>query len=56
MTERETLEADVLIVGAGPAGLATALHLGKLYTEAQCRKSMPAFVQARDCRPTTFIY
>jgi electron-transferring-flavoprotein dehydrogenase len=29
-TERETLEADVLIVGAGPAGLACALHLANL--------------------------
>src|ERR1700677_2674900 len=29
-TEREKLEADVLIVGAGPAGLACALHLTKL--------------------------
>src|SRR5690348_1672031 len=28
--ERETLEADVLIVGAGPAGLACALHLSGL--------------------------
>lgn len=28
--ERETLEADVLIVGAGPAGLACALHLSCL--------------------------
>jgi electron-transferring-flavoprotein dehydrogenase len=30
MTEREKLEADVLIVGAGPAGLACALHLANL--------------------------
>jgi len=30
MPEREKLDADVLIVGAGPAGLACALHLAKL--------------------------
>src|SRR5260370_40399722 len=28
--KREQLEADVLIVGAGPAGLACALHLANL--------------------------
>ncbi|PYU48396.1 MAG: electron transfer flavoprotein-ubiquinone oxidoreductase, partial [Acidobacteria bacterium] len=28
--QRELLEADVLIVGAGPAGLACALHLANL--------------------------
>src|SRR5271156_3124573 len=35
--EREKLEADVLIIGAGPAGLACALHLANLieqHTEA----------------------
>src|SRR5262245_4027843 len=30
MSERETLEMDVLLVGAGPASLACALHLTKL--------------------------
>ena len=28
--QREQLETDVLIVGAGPAGLACALHLANL--------------------------
>src|ERR1700693_1972987 len=30
MPQRESLEMDVLIVGAGTAGLATALHLAQL--------------------------
>ena len=30
MAERETLEVDVLFVGAGPANLAGAYHLGNL--------------------------
>jgi electron-transferring-flavoprotein dehydrogenase len=40
--EREKLEADVLIVGAGPAGLACALHLANLierHTQAPNGKS-----------------
>ena len=30
---RERLDADVLIVGAGPAGLACALHLSRLIAQ-----------------------
>jgi len=37
--QREQLEADVLIVGAGPAGLACALHLASLIKQ-QDRKSV----------------
>ena len=32
--EREELEVDVLVVGAGPAGLATAIQLKRLLTQA----------------------
>src|SRR5216683_2827471 len=42
--QRETLEADVLIVGAGPAGLACALHLANLikkHNESPGSKSGP---------------
>lgn len=34
-TERERLDADVLIVGAGPAGLACALHLAQLIEKSK---------------------
>src|SRR4030081_3470299 len=43
--QRETLEADVLIVGAGPAGLACALHLANLikkHNESDGASSGPA--------------
>jgi electron-transferring-flavoprotein dehydrogenase len=40
--QRETLEADVLIVGAGPAGLACALHLSKLIEEHTRAGKTPA--------------
>lgn len=33
--QRDTLEVDVLIVGAGPAGLATAVHLADLIAAAK---------------------
>ncbi|HEV2304722.1 MAG TPA: electron transfer flavoprotein-ubiquinone oxidoreductase [Candidatus Acidoferrales bacterium] len=40
--ERETLEADVLIVGAGPAGLACALHLSRLIEQHKAAGKSPA--------------
>ena len=40
--EREQLEADVLIVGAGPAGLSCALHLANLIEEHTRAKKLPA--------------
>jgi electron-transferring-flavoprotein dehydrogenase len=39
---RETLEADVLIVGAGPAGLACALHLANLFEQHTAANKSPA--------------
>src|SRR5438093_1557451 len=35
MAERETLDVDVLIVGAGPAGLAATYHLRQLAKQAK---------------------
>src|SRR5208282_4386465 len=40
--QRETLEADVLIVGAGPAGLACALHLSNLIEKHTAAGKTPA--------------
>jgi len=40
--ERERLEADVLIIGAGPAGLSCALHLANLIERHAARKQSPA--------------
>src|SRR6059036_2486099 len=34
MSQRETLDVDVLIVGGGPAGLAAAYHLRQLTKQA----------------------
>jgi electron-transferring-flavoprotein dehydrogenase len=40
--EREQLEADVLIIGAGPGGLACALHLANLIEKHTAAKKSPA--------------
>src|ERR1700738_5615959 len=40
--QREQLEADVLIVGAGPAGLACALHLANLIKKHNDSAGSPA--------------
>jgi electron-transferring-flavoprotein dehydrogenase len=39
--ERERLDADVLIVGAGPAGLACALHLSRLIAQHNAEGAKP---------------
>src|ERR1700726_1768733 len=39
--ERERLDADVLIVGAGPAGLACALHLSRLMAQHNAAGAKP---------------
>jgi electron-transferring-flavoprotein dehydrogenase len=39
--EREKLEADVLIIGAGPAGLSCALHLANLIERHTAAKKSP---------------
>src|ERR1700674_6013991 len=39
--ERERLGADVLIVGAGPAGLACALHLSRLIAQHNAAGAKP---------------
>src|ERR1700682_4848837 len=39
--ERERLEADFLIVGAGPAGLACALHLSRLVAQHNASGAKP---------------
>ena len=38
--QRESMAVDVLIVGAGPAGLATAIHLNNLIESARMKGAL----------------
>lgn len=44
--EREVLETDILVVGAGPAGLAFGYHLANLIANSDGKASMPEVIIA----------
>jgi len=48
MSERDTLEVDVLIVGGGPAGLATAYHLRQLSNQANLELSIAVLEKGKE--------
>ncbi len=48
MSERDTLEVDVLIVGAGPAGLAAAFHLRQLSNQAGLELSIAVLEKGKE--------
>src|SRR3954453_17508812 len=48
MTDRETLDVDVLIVGGGPAGLAAALRLTQLQKTAGRALSIAVLEKSRE--------
>src|SRR5205823_8216644 len=48
MADRENLEVDVLIVGAGPAGLSAALRLAQLQKAADKALSIAVLEKGRE--------
>ncbi len=50
---RETLEVDVLFVGAGPANLAAAYRLGHLVEEHNAKSEQEAHDTARPLPPVS---
>ena len=42
--EREILEADILVIGAGPAGLSFAYHLAKLVEKSDGKVARPEII------------
>mgnify|MGYP000844077173 CR=1 FL=1 len=46
MPERETLDLDVLFVGAGPASLAGAIQLKRLFNKSGCASSIALLEKA----------
>src|SRR4051812_7989338 len=48
MSERESLDVDVLIVGGGPAGLSAALRLAQLQKSAGKTLSIAVLEKARE--------
>ena len=48
MPEREILDLDVLFVGAGPASLAGAIQLKRLFNESGCEASVAVLEKASE--------
>src|SRR5687767_15230559 len=48
MSERDTLEVDVLIVGGGPGGLAAAYHLRQLAKQANKELSIAVLEKGKE--------
>ena len=48
MPEREILDLDVLFIGAGPASLAGAIQLKRLFNESGCEASVAVLEKASE--------